>query len=64
MKSNDSTDKTTKINGFKVALAFFVHTLVLVAVLFGVILLNFTGGGLDLFFTQKSNMVYMVFHQI
>ena len=61
MKTNEKYVKWTTKDYVKTAFMFMIEAGVLIAVLFGVFLLNFTGGGLKEFFTQGANAVYGIY---
>ena len=61
MNTNEKISKWTAKTHFKTILSFFVQALTLVAVLFGVVLINFIDGGLSEFFTKKENAVYGIY---
>ena len=64
MKTNEKYVKWTTKDYVKTAFMFMIEAGVLIAVLFGVFLLNFTGGGLKEFFTQGANAVYGIYSVI
>ncbi|MBO5712768.1 MAG: HDIG domain-containing protein [Clostridia bacterium] len=58
MSTHDKKDKWSIKNHLTAVFSFFVHTVILVAVLFGVVLLNFVDGGIEEFFSKEENLVY------
>lgn len=64
MKSNENFIKWETKDYVKTVFLFFFQAIVLIAVLFGVVLLNFTGGGFLDFFSIKENVVYGIFSVI